>query len=96
MSQIGTTSTGAQTENTNNVVGEVTVEYLVSKDGKLRVKAFNKANDNTEINLLNAPYTQGAGISYRESFNTIGELWEHIKEKFKKEKKDKDPAKKPN
>jgi hypothetical protein len=84
ISQIGTTSTGAQTENSNNVVGEAAVEYLLTKDGKLRVKAFNKANDNTALNLLNAPYTQGAGVSYKESFNTFGELWDKIKGKFKK------------
>jgi len=85
MAQIGTTSSGAQTENSNNVVGEVSVEYLVSKDGKLRVKAFNKANDNTAVNLLNAPYTQGAGVSYKESFNTFLELWDRIKNKFRKD-----------
>lgn len=83
MSQIGTTSSGAQTENTNNVVGEVTVEYLVSKDGKLRFKAFNKANDNTIVNIQNAPYTQGAGLSYRETFNSWGELINKIRERIK-------------
>ncbi|MGP8217598.1 MAG: translocation/assembly module TamB domain-containing protein [Bacteroidia bacterium] len=83
MSQIGTTTSGAQAENTNNVVGEVTVEYLVSKDGKLRFKAFNKANDNTIINVQNAPYTQGAGISYRESFSSWGELIEKIRARIK-------------
>jgi hypothetical protein len=84
MAQIGTTSTGQQTENSNNIVGEATVEYLISKDGKLRAKAFNKANDNTALNLQNAPYTQGAGISYKESFNNFRELWDKIKSKFKK------------
>src|SRR6185312_12076939 len=88
-SDVGTVgSTGAtQTENTNNIVGEVTVEYKLSKDGKLRVKAFNKANDNTTVTLVNSPYTQGAGLSYRESFNNIGELWDKIKSKFKKNPK---------
>lgn len=87
MAQIGTTTTGQATENSNNLVGEVTVEYLLSKDGKVRVKAFNKANDNTTIYLLNAPYTQGAGVSYRESFNTFGELWDKVFKKSNKEAK---------
>jgi hypothetical protein len=93
MAQIGTTSSGQQTENTNNVVGEVTVEYLVSKDGKLRFKAFNKANDNTIVNIQNAPYTQGAGISYRESFNSIGELIDKIKARIKNSGKKEDDTK---
>jgi hypothetical protein len=25
----------------------------------------------------NAPYTQGLGVSYKEEFNTLGELWRH-------------------
>lgn len=93
MAQIGTTSSGTQTENTNNVVGEVTVEYLVSKDGKLRFKAFNKANDNTTLNLQNAPYTQGAGISYRESFNSWGDLIAKIRARIKNSGKKEDGTK---
>jgi len=76
-------TTPTPTENTNNIVGEVTVEYKLSKDGKVKVKAFNKANDNTTVTLINAPYTQGAGISYRESFNNFSELVDKIKNKFK-------------
>ncbi|HSY76014.1 MAG TPA: translocation/assembly module TamB domain-containing protein, partial [Bacteroidia bacterium] len=95
MAQIGTTSSGAQTENTNNVVGEVTVEYLVSKDGKLRFKAFNKANDNTTTNLQNAPYTQGAGITYKESFNSISELIAKIRARMKNSGKKEETIKPP-
>jgi hypothetical protein len=85
-SDVGTLATPTG-ENTNNIVGEVNVEYKVSKDGKLRLKAFNRANDNSTINLSNAPYTQGGGVSYRESFNSIGELWTRFKNKFKKNAK---------
>jgi len=88
------TAGSTQAENTNNIVGEVTVQYKVSKDGKLRVKAYNKANDNTAVTLQNSPYTQGAGITYSEGFNTWGELLEKIKSKFKKNsKKEQAPAK---
>ncbi len=65
---------GNQTTN-SNFVGEVTVEYKLSKNGKLRVKAFNKANDNTALSTLNnSPYTQGAGFSYKEGFNSWKEF----------------------
>ncbi len=69
----------SQTQTTNsNFVGEVTVDYSLSKNGKLKLKAFNKANDNTSLEALNAPYTQGVGISYKESFNTWGEFFHKI------------------
>lgn len=77
---VGTVSgipTGTQTTN-SNFVGEVTVEYKLSKNGKLRVKAFNKANDNTALYTLNAPYTQGAGFSYKEGFNSWKEFLHKI------------------
>jgi hypothetical protein len=84
---LGGTTGNTPNVNTNNVMGEVTVEYKLSKDGKVRVKAFNKANDNTTILLQNTPYTQGGGIAYKTSFNKWGDL-------FKKSKKAKSPAKK--
>lgn len=79
----GTMST-AQAENTNanNLVGEFTIEYRVGK-GKLKVKAYNKANDFITQALLNAPYTQGAGLVFSEGFNSWGELWGKIKNWFR-------------
>jgi hypothetical protein len=65
------TSTNA---NANNIVGEVNVEYKLTDDGKVKMKAFNRANDNAQVNLSNGAYTQGVGVFYREEFDTIGEL----------------------
>ena len=62
-------------QNTNNIVGDVNVEYKLTDDGKVRVKAFNKANDNNSTIITSGPYTQGVGIFYREEFDTIGELY---------------------
>jgi hypothetical protein len=62
----------------NNFVGEATVGYSLSKNGNLKLKAFNKANDNTTLEALNAPYTQGVGLSYKESFNTWGEFFHKL------------------
>ncbi len=62
-------------QNTNNIVGDVNVEYKLTDDGKVRVKAFNKANDNNNDIIRTSPYTQGVGIFYREEFNTLGELY---------------------
>ncbi|MEZ5147513.1 MAG: translocation/assembly module TamB domain-containing protein [Bacteroidales bacterium] len=56
------------TENTNDIVGEVTVEVKITQDGKLRGKVFNKSNDNLLYKNY-APYTQGVGIFYE--FNRL-------------------------
>ena len=55
-------------------MGDVNVDYKLTEDGKVRVKAFNKANDNSQSTTSGA-YTQGVGIFYREEFNTIGQLF---------------------
>lgn len=71
----------------SNIVGDVNIEYKITPDGRLRVRAFNKSND---INTLtqNAPFTQGVGLSYQQEFDRIGELFRRRK------KKDYDPEKK--
>lgn len=72
------------TQNTNTLVGDMNVEYKLTNDGKIRLKAFNRTNDNTIINI-SSPYTQGVGIFYRVEFNLF--------EKRIKKKKDAAPVK---
>ena len=73
----------------NNILGDFSLEYKITDDGKFRVRAFNKTNG---INVVtaNSPYTQGAGISYRQEFNTMGEFFRNIflSKKKKKEKEE--------
>ena len=59
--------------NANQLVGDVEVEYKISPSGKLRVKAFTRANDHLLYEY--APYTQGVGLFYREEFNSFAELF---------------------
>lgn len=63
-----------KTQRTSNIIGDFVAEAKVSKDGRLRLKAFNKTIDNTLLTKSNSPYTQGIGISFNEDFNTFGEL----------------------
>jgi hypothetical protein len=68
------------TQNTNDLVGEVNVEVKVTRDGRFRAKAFNQANnDLTDISY--APYTQGVGVSYTQDFNRFGDLFIRKKRK---------------
>ncbi|MCF8302509.1 MAG: translocation/assembly module TamB domain-containing protein [Bacteroidales bacterium] len=59
--------------NASNLVGDVNVEVKLTKDGRLRLKAFNKSN-NIYLFDTYAPYTQGVGVSYRKEFDTFREL----------------------
>jgi len=73
------------TENTSNIVGDVNVEFKITKDGRFRLKAFNKSN---ETDLLNntSPYTQGVGISYFTEFDKFGDLFKRKPQSSSKRK----------
>src|SRR5690606_3176561 len=43
----------------NNVAGEFNAEYKINKDGSLRARVFNEANNYNPTNLNQSPYTQG-------------------------------------
>lgn len=73
--------------NTSTLVGDFNLEYKITEDGRLRVRAFNETNDlNTLTN--NAPYTQGVGLSYRKEFDTFGDLLRSIFQKKEAKKED--------
>ncbi|MBS1638218.1 MAG: translocation/assembly module TamB [Bacteroidetes bacterium] len=79
-----TTTTGSS--NSSNLIGDVTVEYKLSDDGRYRVKAFNRSNDNTQITTSGGPFTQGVGVFYREEFETLNELYKRYRDKLRKKK----------
>lgn len=74
----GQTLNQSASQNQNQIVGNVTVEFKATNDGKLRLKAFNRSNEN---NLMknSAAYTQGVGISYRREFDNWKELFKFLK-----------------
>jgi hypothetical protein len=68
-----------QSTSANNIVGDFEINYKITD--KFHVKGFNRANDN--LLFQTAPYTQGVGVFYRESFNNLKELWSRYKEGLK-------------
>lgn len=65
---------------TTNVNGDFQVEYSLTKSGNLRARAFNRGSydnlrPNTNINKT------GVGISYRQDFDTLRELFRRKKKK---------------
>ncbi len=84
---VGVTNRQSASSN-SNILGDFSLEYKITDDGKFRVRAFNKTNG---INVVtaNSPYTQGAGISYRQEFNTFEEFFRNM---FIRKKKQKETA----
>lgn len=71
----------ATTQNANNLVGDVNIEYKLTQDGRFRMRAFNRTNNNTNLTYVNSPFTQGVGIFYRLDFNKPKDIWEKFRRK---------------
>jgi hypothetical protein len=52
----------------------VKVEYLLTKDGKLKLMAYNESNNYRNITTQQSPYTQGVGLVYQQDFDHFKEL----------------------
>ncbi len=96
----GFTDVNNQTS-TASVIGDVTVEYLLTPDGKYRVKMYNRSNANTltqAIGQLNNNATsQGISLQYVESFDKVSELLNETRDKALRwrRKPSEEPADKP-
>lgn len=62
-----------------NVIGDVNVDYKITKDGRFSAQVFNRSNYNTTYYQYNyfktVPYTQGIGFSYNRSFDKFKDLF---------------------
>jgi hypothetical protein len=65
--------------NTTNIIGDVNIDYKITKDGRLSAQIFNRSNYNTVYYQYTyykmAPYTQGIGLSYKKSFDRLRDLF---------------------
>jgi hypothetical protein len=62
-------------QNASNFIGDINVEIKMTRDGRFRVRAFNKYNDFMDITRRDAPYTQGVGAFYRREFDRFPDLF---------------------
>ncbi len=81
---IGNNATQANTANNNNIVGDFDLNVKLTNNGKLQFKAYNHSNNN--LIYETSPYTQGIGFTYREQYDSFGELLAKFKRLFKKKK----------
>ncbi len=80
-----------QTSGTNvaSILGDWSVEYLLSPDGKLRAKIYNKTNyNNLNQNLKSTSTTAGFSLSHTESFDEIKNIFKKSREKNRSKKID--------
>lgn len=73
--------------NTSNIVGDWTVDYLLTADGKFKIKMYNRTNVNPILNTIGTQntFTTGASILYTQSFNSLSELLQSARRRRQKE-----------
>ena len=84
---LGMTSSNDLNKDPNSFIGDVNLEYKLSKDGNLRLHAFNQSNEYDLSNQDQTNYTQGIGAYYRQSFDTFSELFCEMSNVFRRKTK---------
>ena len=72
----------AYAQQTNTIVGDINIEYVLTKNRRWRIRAFNRTNT-LDILYNNSPYTQGIGISYQREFGSFRDLFTKKSDKDK-------------
>ena len=62
--------------NNNSFIGDFDLEYLINRSGSLRLKAYNRYNDQNYY-LKSALTTQGVGIVYKKDFDNFSDIFRH-------------------
>lgn len=73
------------------LLGDWTVDYLLTPDGKFKMRMYNRINSNSQLNALNNQntITTGASIQHTQNFNTLDDLWRSARERKEEEEKQK-------
>lgn len=71
-----------ESNNSSQIVGDVDIRVKLVPSGKIQFKAFNHSNNN--LIYETAPYTQGIGLTFKEEYNTFGDLMHKIGSIFRK------------
>lgn len=69
----------------NSIAGDWQAEYLVTQDGRYRLRVYNRNNFNTftSLSLARNVATYGVSVSQNLAFNSFGELWYRFRNKEK-------------
>ena len=79
--------------NFSSVAGDWTVDYLLTSDGKFKVKMYSRTNVNplnTNLNSQNA-ITTGVSLLYTQSFNELKDILKFNRNKNRRKKEEENP-----
>lgn len=70
-----------------NMIGDWTIDYLLTPDGKFKVKMYSRSNFNQLTNTLGAQtaVTTGVSLLHTQSFNNIKDLLRSTRERRRKQ-----------
>ena len=80
--------TPEQNKGWNNAILDFELEYKLNQSGRLAGKVYNRTNSIQDFK--DAPYTQGVGVIYQESFNSLKSLIAKYRKQKKKTKNNKE------
>ena len=72
--------------NDNMFIGDFDLEYLLSKSGNLRLKAYNHYNDKNYY-IKSALTTQGVGVIFKRDFVRFSDLFYRIRNQINRIRK---------
>ena len=78
-------------ENNNSIAGDFELIYKLTKDGRVRAKAFNRSVDNNFNFSIGQQqlYQQGIGLSFKVDFETYQDLWTKVLSEARREEEPK-------
>jgi len=81
----GNVGTSGKYQKASELVGDFRVDWKLTPNGKLRLKFFNRNSD--RLIYEETRYIQGAGLFYRQEFNSFKELLRNIARDLSSKKK---------
>lgn len=66
-------------EQSSKFIGDFDLEYKLTRNGRFSAKAYTHTNDYREFKK--GETTQGIGLIYRETFNSLADLWQQWQNK---------------
>ncbi len=78
----------ANVSQVSTIAGDWTVDYLLTPDGRFKVKMYSRTNVNqlqSTLNTQTAAITTGASFLYTENFNEFSELMKSSRDKRRRE-----------
>lgn len=76
-------------QNLSSIAGDWTVDYMLTADGKLKVKMYNRTNINPILNTIGTAnsVTTGVSLTHTQNFNQLRDIWRSARKRREAEEK---------